>query len=195
MDNIIKYYKILGLQPGASIHDIKKAYRQCAHKFHPDINKSEPAADRFIKATEAYQFLIARQEKLLYNRDKTEQFINDWERYRKEQASRRARAYSRTRYNNFVKSDMYRSTKAFDKTRLYISIILALFIISLAINGYIFRLRMVDKGFEKPALAGFIFLLFIGLIFLASSFLFLYHNHFKPKNQNNYHAKKDNKSV
>ncbi|MDZ7738968.1 MAG: J domain-containing protein [Bacteroidales bacterium] len=182
MNRIDKYYNVLGLAPGASINDIKNAYRKCARRYHPDINSSESAVDMFIISTEAYQFLITHQKNLLYNKSMTNQFVNDWERNKREQARRKAYAYSRTRYSNFKNSGMYKSTRVLDKTQLYMSTAVALLIIILAINGYIFRLRMVDEGFEKPTLAGFLFLLFTGLLFLAFSLVFLYHNHYKPSN-------------
>ncbi len=183
MNRIDKYYKVLGLEPGASINDIKNAYRKCARRYHPDINGSESAVDLFILSTEAYQFLITHHKNLLYNTGMTGQFVNDWERNKREQARRKAYAYSRTRYNNFKNSDMYKSTRVLDKTSLYMSIAVAFLIIILAINGYIIRLRMVDEGFEKPTLSGFLFLLFTGLLFLGSSLVFLYHNHYKPSNK------------
>ncbi len=43
-----EYYQILGLSSGASIDEIKRAYRQKARMYHPDINHSPEAKDIFI---------------------------------------------------------------------------------------------------------------------------------------------------
>jgi len=174
-----KYYNVLGLQRGASIDEIKKAYRRCARKYHPDISKSESATELFILSTEAYQFLLTHSNKIESGNSHERDFINEWEEYRKEQARRKAYAHARTRYNNFVNSDLYKSTRVLDKSRFYLGIAFSLLIIILSVNGYICRLRMVDQGFEKPTLAGFLFLLMIGLLFLATSVVFLYHKHWK----------------
>jgi hypothetical protein len=52
-----KYYQLLGLSPGASETEIKRAYRKLAMHYHPDKNPSPEAADRFIALTEAYEIL------------------------------------------------------------------------------------------------------------------------------------------
>ncbi len=36
------YYSTLGVAKGADEKEIKKAYRQLAREFHPDVNKDNP---------------------------------------------------------------------------------------------------------------------------------------------------------
>lgn len=51
------YYKIMGVDPGASEKDIKIAYRKLARKYHPDISKEPNAEERFKEMGEAYEVL------------------------------------------------------------------------------------------------------------------------------------------
>lgn len=51
----VDYYKVLGLEKGASDDDIKKAYRKMALKYHPDKNKSPNAEEKFKQVAEAYE--------------------------------------------------------------------------------------------------------------------------------------------
>lgn len=49
------YYAILGVERDASEGDIKRAYKQMAKKYHPDLNPGDQAAeDRFKQVNEAY---------------------------------------------------------------------------------------------------------------------------------------------
>ena len=51
------YYEILGIQRSASQQEIKSAYRKLARKFHPDVNKSSDAQEKFKDINEAYEVL------------------------------------------------------------------------------------------------------------------------------------------
>ncbi|SDB69382.1 J domain-containing protein [Butyrivibrio sp. INlla16] len=51
-------YKILGVQPGASDEEIKKAYRNLAKKYHPDLHPNDEAAsEKMNEINAAYDIL------------------------------------------------------------------------------------------------------------------------------------------
>ncbi|KAG5676393.1 hypothetical protein PVAND_006233 [Polypedilum vanderplanki] len=62
------YYKILGIQKGATDDDIKKAYRKLALKYHPDKNKSPGAEEKFKEIAEAYEVLSDKKKRDVYDR-------------------------------------------------------------------------------------------------------------------------------
>lgn len=51
------YYEILGVQRSAGQQEIKSAYRKLARKYHPDVNKSADAQEKFKDINEAYEVL------------------------------------------------------------------------------------------------------------------------------------------
>ena len=62
------YYETLGVGRDASADDIKKAFRQLARKYHPDLNKgSKEAEAKFKEINEAYQVLGDTQKKAEYD--------------------------------------------------------------------------------------------------------------------------------
>lgn len=61
------YYDILGVDKTAPEDDIKKAYRDLAKKYHPDINKESNASDKFKKIAEAYEILSDTNKRSHYD--------------------------------------------------------------------------------------------------------------------------------
>jgi len=61
------YYAILGVSKSASDDDIKSAYRSLAKKYHPDLNKTPEAAEKFKDINEAYSVLSDKQKRSNYD--------------------------------------------------------------------------------------------------------------------------------
>ena len=62
------YYKVLGVERGASDDEIKKAFRKLARKHHPDVSKAPDAAARMQDLNEAYDVLRDPEKRAAYDR-------------------------------------------------------------------------------------------------------------------------------
>lgn len=62
------YYEVLGVDRGADEATIKKAYRQLAKKYHPDMNPGDAEAEKkFKEASEAYAILSDDEKRRQYD--------------------------------------------------------------------------------------------------------------------------------
>ena len=71
------YYKILGVSKNATKDEVKSAYKKLAKQFHPDLNKSRDATEKFKEINEAAAVLGDEQKKAQYD-----QFGTSGEQYR-----------------------------------------------------------------------------------------------------------------
>jgi molecular chaperone DnaJ len=63
------YYKILGVSRNATEKDIKKAYRQLARKYHPDVNPGDKTAEaKFKEINEANEVLSNAESRKKYDK-------------------------------------------------------------------------------------------------------------------------------
>ena len=63
------YYEVLGVSKGASDDEIKKAFRQQAKKYHPDLHPGDKEAEaHFKEVNEAYSVLSDADKRAKYDR-------------------------------------------------------------------------------------------------------------------------------
>ena len=67
MEDIKNYYSLLQIGKTAGDKEIKKAYRELALKYHPDLNQSPDGEEKFKKLNEAYSVLSDPEKRRHYD--------------------------------------------------------------------------------------------------------------------------------
>jgi DnaJ domain len=147
------YYQILGIDAKAKPDEIKRAYRQRAKQYHPDLNPSDGAAEQFIQISLAYEILYDERKRAAYDQrlaapqrtqEKRSNTPHRDEAYRQwvADAQRRAYQYSQMEYTRFYKSK-FEAAEA--RTFLYLQflvfgmvMLIGTFFISLPILAFIY---------------------------------------------------------
>ncbi len=62
------YYEVLNVNRQASPDELKTAFRRLAREYHPDVNKSPDAEERFKEINEAYAVLSDAEKRSVYDR-------------------------------------------------------------------------------------------------------------------------------
>lgn len=154
------HYKTLDVADGASLLEIKKAYKKKAQLLHPDRNPSANAHEQFIELNTAYQHLIKEKtnDKRNYNRVQNKA-KEDEEIYKK------AQAYAKMRYEEYINSEEYKELLVFHE-------LLNLFIILLVFGTLFVPLLILQNSIP-------------GLIYLAFyiSFIVIFFMKFPLKEQ------------
>jgi hypothetical protein len=116
------YYSILELKQGATVAEIRQAYRRLAKRYHPDVNKTAGAHEKFIAISEAYEALMERASQ------PTPQYASadtDKEAYEEfiRRVHEKARQQAQMRYNEFVKRNEAFQQSGFSDIALLVKII------------------------------------------------------------------------
>ena len=111
------YYKILGLDRGASSEEVKNAYKTLALKYHPDRNKgSKFTEEQFKNINEAYQILSDEYKKEKY--DLVQAYSKKSSHYQPFQTYTNTSKEERPYYERYGKFD-WRNTPRYAKARVY----------------------------------------------------------------------------
>lgn len=124
-----KYYEILGVTGKAGLSEIKKAFRSKAKELHPDVNKDSNAHQQFISLVEAYEYLVNLKTGKIYVDDAEKNKKYTYRRWQDDVAARarhRAEYYSRVKYQDFTRSQYYKTVTSWDTIFGHFSILLAL---------------------------------------------------------------------
>lgn len=174
------YYHILGLRTSATLQEIKRAYREKAKIYHPDLNKSPGSQEKFIAVNEAYEFLIRlksgvtsrkqQQEK----RSSSEELFREWMRRERQKARARATEQARKRYEEFRKSKIYRTSIFVSVFYDYLILSVGVFIIIGAILGLLTKPNLDNPGLPEQKITvssviATLVLCLVGVVFIVFS--------------------------
>ncbi|GFJ83778.1 DnaJ domain-containing protein [Phytohabitans houttuyneae] len=95
------YYETLGISRDASPEEVQRAFRTQARRFHPDVNRSPDAEERFKQINEAYQVLSDPESRERYDR-----FGPDFRRAPQDGSSRGGARGAGTRGTPFTDADL-----------------------------------------------------------------------------------------
>ncbi|MBL4656801.1 MAG: DnaJ domain-containing protein [Flavobacteriales bacterium] len=159
---MINYYKILGISKAASSEEIKEAYRKKALRYHPDVNSSPRAHDKFQEINEAYSTLNDPVSKEKYDIVLQYGFDGIAKAIRKQKSPvPKDRAYA-PKSAEFMRDYYERKSKPVKKTRqvLMIENILFLSMVGIGVAAFYFAYQDLEgeQWQEKmPGLSGLIF--------------------------------------
>lgn len=107
------YYEILGVAREATPEQIKKAYREKARKFHPDVNPGDKTSEaKFKEAQTAYDVLSDGEKRKMYDRMGRAAFENFGTAGPRSAASEWAESHSDPRGQSFDFGDLFSGGEA-----------------------------------------------------------------------------------
>ncbi|WMJ73349.1 DnaJ domain-containing protein [Cytophagaceae bacterium ABcell3] len=173
-------YNILNLTPGASEEEIRKAYRKKAKAYHPDVNDSPDAREKFLMVKRAYDSLLhlKKNQRYFSETNTTAPAQYDFSRYKNPftriniegEAAKRKRAWEAFQAQKRAEEKFQRTKKKLQnsmwfypaKIGLYASVALSWLFSVLIIAGclaMVIFIHPVVIFFLIPFITGSIFLL------------------------------------
>ena len=110
------YYTILGVKRTAKKQEIKNAYFKLAKKYHPDLNPSHHAKEKFAKILKAYETLSDNKQRDLYDLENDYSSEGNWKGFNQTDYADYANAGEsrRRRKRSGESKDRYRSQGFWD---------------------------------------------------------------------------------
>lgn len=100
-------YKVLGLQPGASDEEVKRAYRQLAKKYHPDMNPGDPHAAQMMNDINAAYDQIKNPPRQTTTQNSYDPFAGWYQQNRQSNQGSRQQSTEYTTAWHYIQSGRY----------------------------------------------------------------------------------------
>ncbi len=94
-------YAVLGVEPGTSQEDIKKAYRNLAKKYHPDLHPNDPVAASKMNEINAAYDILSKPHSASYERQQARERAYSQSAYSQSEQ----RTYSQGAYSQSEQTD------------------------------------------------------------------------------------------
>lgn len=105
------HYQTLGIPRRATQEEIRKAFRELVHIWHPDVSKEPNATTRFQKINEAYQVLSDTRTRREYDLGQGWRPIQDPADQAREESARAAQNERRNRVAESARQQMARGAR------------------------------------------------------------------------------------
>jgi len=158
---IERLYTLLGVEPGVSAENLKKAFRRKAKEIHPDRSNETDANEKFLALHEAYDFL----SKLVHPDDPSvksslhvEELYKTWEQKERQRVRQQVKDQLKKKYTGnirYINDPIY---EALEIVFVHFTFLLALF--SVTILPMILILTYGSTGIFMSVLANVFLLLF-----------------------------------
>jgi len=174
---VIDYYAILEVPRDATIDEVKRSYRRLARKYHPDVNPSPDAQERFIAVTEAYEFVLRkltqdsapRSSRNVYESNREAQsIIDEWLKAERERIRARAKAHARMRYSQFKQTEYFKATNTRQNQIVAtLAIAVGIFVVVGSVQG---TLKVISENEELRNInyiGSFVIIFIVGIILIG----------------------------
>jgi len=177
--------KILGVDPEATIEEIRKSFREKAKLLHPDVNKDNNANENFITLKKAYDYILKHHNLINYSK-----YTNYFENSKSNFSCSFNNFYTRRYYyyiHNQKNHNKKNNNENVEKKLAFLNVLTYIIFIFIGLIMIISpTYSTIINGIEKnDNLILKIFVVFIFTIFGLITTIFLFHNFLKYCSENN----------
>jgi hypothetical protein len=158
---INRLYALLGVEPGVTPEELKRAFRKKAKELHPDRSKEPDAHEKFLQLNEAYDFLSKLVESSHQHGGKvvdSEDLYKIWEQTERQRVRKSVKDHLKKKYSGSIRYINDPIYEALEIVFVHFNFLLALF--SILIMPVILISAFGSTGIVMSVLANVFLLLF-----------------------------------